>query len=229
MAGTCGVCGGKIPWAGGGSLPDVPGVDLCTDCYLSLRGLTGVVIPKGELMRAGNYLTSKQVESVPPEMRAFLERKGIEFEAGKGWSAETFMQKEQERIQTENRAKAEAAAKKAREEQRNMLMTTTPQVAGHKITAYLGIVSGETIFGMGMLTAFTAGVADVFGEESDRYSDKMRKARDSATSKMRNEAKGRGANAIVGIGLEHSSFGDMVGVCATGTAVIIEPEDASEA
>ena len=234
MAGnTCSICGNKLSRMDCYNLPGENDCPLCYKCVTRVRSITSQNVEPHELETFSKYLSHNAVADIPLAVEDYLKKRFIE-KGRDGWFFNAEDQKaasaQAQAAKAAAQAKAQAAAQaKAQAEQQEMLMTTTPQIAGYRITAYLGIVSGETIFGMGALTSITAGFADVFGEESDRYSDKMRRARDSATAKMRSEAKGRGANAIVGIGLEHSSFGDMVGVCATGTAVVIEPEKATEA
>ena len=60
--------------------------------------------------------------------------------------------------------------------------------------------------------------------ESDKFADKLSKARDSATQKLISKAKMLAANAIIGLDYDYVTFGqNVVGVIANGTAVFIEP------
>ncbi len=104
-----------------------------------------------------------------------------------------------------------------------MLISTTPTVEGKKITEYLGIVSGEAIMGANIIKDLFAGVRDIVGGRSGTYERELRKAKELAINEMIEEAKSRGANAIVGVDLDYETVGQtMLMVNASGTAVIIK-------
>ncbi|MDD3108979.1 MAG: heavy metal-binding domain-containing protein, partial [Alistipes sp.] len=44
-----------------------------------------------------------------------------------------------------------------------MIVTTTPSIEGKRITAYYGIVSGETIIGANMFRDLFASIRDIVG------------------------------------------------------------------
>ena len=44
-----------------------------------------------------------------------------------------------------------------------MIITTTPNIEGKQVTRYLGVVTGETIFGMNMVRDFFASIRDIVG------------------------------------------------------------------
>ena len=58
-----------------------------------------------------------------------------------------------------------------------MLLTTTPSVEGKHITAYYGVVSGETIIGANFLRDFMASVRDFLGGRSKAYEEVLREAK----------------------------------------------------
>ncbi len=73
-----------------------------------------------------------------------------------------------------------------------------------------------------------ASVTDIVGGRSDSYEGKLRDAQQIALTKMALEAKSKGGNAIVGIDLDYESIrGTMLMVAVCGTAVVVEPEEAS--
>lgn len=103
-----------------------------------------------------------------------------------------------------------------------MLLTTTPTIQGKTITAYYGIVSGETIIGANFLKDFMAGIRDFIGGRSDSYEKVLREAKETALREMGEQAARMGANAVVGIDLDYEtvgSNGSMLMVTAAGTAV----------
>jgi uncharacterized protein YbjQ (UPF0145 family) len=103
-----------------------------------------------------------------------------------------------------------------------MLVTTTPNVEGYRITQYMGIVTGETIMGANIVRDFLASITDVIGGRSGTYENKLKEARDIAISEMVAQAQKMGANAIVGVDLDYEVVRDgMLMVTVSGTAVIV--------
>lgn len=87
-----------------------------------------------------------------------------------------------------------------------MLISTTPTLEGKKITAYHGLVSGEAILGANIFRDFFAGIRDVVGGRSADYEKELRKAKEIALGEMIEEARARGANAVVGVDLDYETI-----------------------
>jgi uncharacterized protein YbjQ (UPF0145 family) len=103
-----------------------------------------------------------------------------------------------------------------------MIITTTNTIEGQRITAYLGLVTGEAILGANVFRDFFASVRDIVGGRSGAYEKVLRSARDEAVQEMMAEAKSLGANAVVGVDLDYEVIGkegSMLMVSASGTAV----------
>jgi len=104
-----------------------------------------------------------------------------------------------------------------------MIITSTYSVEGRKITAYLGIVSGEAVMGTNIFRDFFAGITDILGGRSGGYEKELRRAKALALESMTDEAKSLGADAVVGLDLDYQSLGgndrQMLMVAASGTAV----------
>ena len=106
-----------------------------------------------------------------------------------------------------------------------MLITTTPNVQGSKIVEYLGLVSGQAIMGGNIFRDTIAGVSDAIGGRSGVYETKFREAREYAIYDLSLEATTKGANAIVGVKIDHEMVrNDMMSVSVHGTAVKIVKE-----
>jgi uncharacterized protein YbjQ (UPF0145 family) len=103
-----------------------------------------------------------------------------------------------------------------------MIVSTTPNIEGHRITKYLGIVSGEAILGAHLGRDFMAGLTNIFGGRSGAYEKSLREAKDTALSEMVDHARALGANAILSVDLDYESLGGMMMVTAAGTAVVYE-------
>ena len=79
--------------------------------------------------------------------------------------------------------------------------------------------------GTGFLSEFTASFADFFGAQSNAFADKLETAKKAAMEKMILKADALGANAIIGVDFDYITFhGNMIGVVANGTSVLIEKE-----
>lgn len=106
-----------------------------------------------------------------------------------------------------------------------MILTTTPSIEGHKITAYFGIVTGEAIMGANIMRDLFASITDVIGGRSGAYEEKLQDARQIALRELEEHAARLGANAVVGIDLDYEVIGQsgsMLMVSASGTAVRAE-------
>ncbi len=103
-----------------------------------------------------------------------------------------------------------------------MIVSTTPSLEGHKITAYNGLVTGEAIMGANVFKDLFAGIRDIVGGRSAAYEAELEKARETAVQEMQERAARMGANAVVGVDLDYEVIGQngsMLMVSASGTAV----------
>lgn len=106
-----------------------------------------------------------------------------------------------------------------------MIITTTPTIEGHSITAYRGIVTGEAILGANLFKDLFASVRDLVGGRSATYERELQRAREIAMAEIEERAVALGANAVVGVDLDYEVLGQsngMLMVSASGTAVVID-------
>jgi len=107
----------------------------------------------------------------------------------------------------------------------NLILTTTPNIEGKKITQYFGLVTGEAIIGANIFRDIFAGIRDIVGGRSGSYEEVLREAKENALSEMTENARRLGANAIIGIDLDYEAIGtngSMLMVTSSGTAVLTE-------
>lgn len=103
-----------------------------------------------------------------------------------------------------------------------MIITTTPTIEGHTITAYKGIVVGEAIMGANVVRDVFASITDIVGGRSGAYESKLQDARETALQELEERAHAMGANAVVGVDLDYEVVGQsMLMVSASGTGVVI--------
>ncbi len=106
-----------------------------------------------------------------------------------------------------------------------MVVTTTPNLEGRRVREYLGVVTGEAIMGANVFRDFVASIRDFVGGRSKAYENSLREAREEALREMANEARARGADAIVGVDLDYEVLGahnGMLMVTTSGTAVTLD-------
>jgi uncharacterized protein YbjQ (UPF0145 family) len=106
-----------------------------------------------------------------------------------------------------------------------MIITTTPNIEGHRIVRYLGVVTGEAILGANVFKDLFAGIRDIVGGRSATYERELQRARDIALRELEARAQAAGANAVVGVDLDYEVLGQgngMLMVSASGTAVVVE-------
>lgn len=110
-----------------------------------------------------------------------------------------------------------------------MLQTTGYNFDGYRIVKYLKVVSSEVVLGTGLFSSIGSSVADFTGKRSGAYERKLEEGKESVIYNLEKETTSLGGNAIIGIDIDYTNFvGDVIGVVATGTAVIIEKETVSK-
>ena len=105
-----------------------------------------------------------------------------------------------------------------------MILSTTPQIEGHPIREYKGVVTGETIIGANMFKDLFAGIRDIVGGRAGSYEKVLIEAKDTSMQEMMQRAYALGANAVVGIDIDYETIGangSMLMVATSGTAVVI--------
>jgi len=104
-----------------------------------------------------------------------------------------------------------------------MILVNTSDIHGKKIVEVLGLVKGSTIQSRHIGDDLLAGVKTIFGGEIKEYTEMLDEAREIAIKRMIEDAKMKGANAILNIRFSSSSI--MPGaaeILVYGTAVKIE-------
>ena len=106
----------------------------------------------------------------------------------------------------------------------NMLVTTTSTLQDRKVSAYLGLVTGESILGANIFRDVFAGIRDIVGGRSGAYEKVLRDAREMAVEEMVERARKLGANGVIGVDVDYETVGGgtMLMVSVSGTAVKVE-------
>ncbi|PIN75302.1 hypothetical protein COV18_03880 [Candidatus Woesearchaeota archaeon CG10_big_fil_rev_8_21_14_0_10_37_12] len=80
-----------------------------------------------------------------------------------------------------------------------MILTTTPDLPGKKIKEVLGLVKGNTVRAKHIGRDILAGLKQLVGGEIKSYTDMITEAREEALKRMEQDAKKKGANAVVNV------------------------------
>ncbi len=104
-----------------------------------------------------------------------------------------------------------------------MLLSTTPWIEGKKVVKHFGLVKGNTIRARHVGRDIMAGLKNIVGGEITDYTKMMAESREQSIDRMVEQAKERGANAIVGINFSTSMMMQSASeILVFGTAVLVE-------
>ena len=103
-----------------------------------------------------------------------------------------------------------------------MIITTSDQVEGKKITRTIGLVKGSTIRARHLGRDIMAGLRGVVGGEITEYTKMMAEAREQAIQMMVGDAEKKGANAVAGMRFATSMImSNAAEVISYGTGVVV--------
>ena len=104
-----------------------------------------------------------------------------------------------------------------------MIVVTTDEVPGHRITQVFGLVQGSSVRARHLGTDILAFFKNLTGGEILQYTKLMAEAREQALDRMREEAVRAGANAIVAARFSSTDISEGASeLLVYGTAVQIE-------
>ena len=104
-----------------------------------------------------------------------------------------------------------------------MIITTSERVEGKTMVKTVGLVKGNTIRARHVGRDIMAGLKNIVGGEITDYTQMMSEARDQAIQRMIDDAKEKGANAVVGMRFATSMIMQNASeVLAYGTGVVLE-------
>lgn len=86
----------------------------------------------------------------------------------------------------------------------------------------LGIVTGQSVTGTGVISEFTSGFSDFFGQQSGSFTRKIASGEQLCLSQLRIKALKLGGHAVIATDIDYGELGSVKGmimVCAAGTAV----------
>ncbi|MEP7081779.1 MAG: heavy metal-binding domain-containing protein [Chloroflexota bacterium] len=106
-----------------------------------------------------------------------------------------------------------------------MVITTTPFVAGFRVTESKGQVFGLVVRSRGLAGNITASLRSLVGGEIREYTELLEDTRRQAMDRMVQNATLLGANAVISMRFDSSGLNNsMSEIVAYGTAVVIEAD-----
>lgn len=139
-------------------------------------------------------------------------------------------------IASERLGKEKSKLKKALEKN----ITSIPILTTHHPQKWeyesLGVVTGQSTTGTGIVSEFTSSFTDFFGAQSGAFNKKLSKGENLCFAQLRLKAIQLGGNAIIATDIDYAEMGSLKGmlmVCASGTAIrlnnldILGPETSS--
>lgn len=104
-----------------------------------------------------------------------------------------------------------------------MIITNIEIIPGKKVVKHLGMVQGNTVRAKHAGRDLMAGLKNIFGGELKGYTELLQEAREEAVSRMVEQAKAVGGNAVLNVRFSTSSVtAGAAELFAYGTAVVLE-------
>ena len=105
-----------------------------------------------------------------------------------------------------------------------MIVTTTNDIAGHRVVRYLGLVRGITVRSRSIVGNLGGALQSVVGGNISLYTSMCERARADALELMTAHARDLGANAVIAMRFDANEVSaGITEVLAYGTAVVVEP------
>ena len=112
---------------------------------------------------------------------------------------------------------------------KDFLVVSTNEIDGAEIIDYVGIVQGSTVRSRNVGSDVFAGLKNLVGGELVGYSKLLQSSRDQAYQRMLDDAKAKGANAIVCFRFQTSTITQGASeILAYGTGVKIQNKEKNE-
>ena len=104
-----------------------------------------------------------------------------------------------------------------------MIITTSADIAGKKITKTIGLVRGSTIRARHIGRDIMASFRGIAGGEITEYTKMMAEAREQALSRLTEDAEKQGASAVVSMRFTTSMvMQNAAEILAYGTGVVVQ-------
>lgn len=103
-----------------------------------------------------------------------------------------------------------------------MILSTTSTIQVREVERYLGVVFGDAVLGVNVFKDLLGSLRDIVGGRSGAYERELGSSRDTAMRGPLAQARSLGADAVIGIDIDHEVLGQNNGMpmaSASGTAI----------
>jgi uncharacterized protein YbjQ (UPF0145 family) len=105
-----------------------------------------------------------------------------------------------------------------------LIVSTTAELEGHAVVAYLGIASGEAVMSVSPVAGRAARRSRTLRRSGPSFEERVCETRDRAITEMVQLARGLGATAIIAVDIDYTTVrrargGDLLVITASGTVV----------
>ena len=105
-----------------------------------------------------------------------------------------------------------------------MFVSTSNDIAGHRIVRHIGLVRGITVRSRSVIGNFAGGIQSLFGGKLSVFVGLAETARQEAYDHLIQHATEAGGNAIIAMRYDANEIMEgITEVLAYGTAVVVEP------
>ena len=104
-----------------------------------------------------------------------------------------------------------------------MIVVTSENIPGYRVTEALGVVRGSTIRAKHIGKDIMAAMRNLVGGEVTEYAKLLAESREQALDRMVEQAEALDANAVIGLQFQTSVvMGGAAEMMAYGTAIVVE-------
>ena len=104
-----------------------------------------------------------------------------------------------------------------------MILVTSDEIAGHRVTRVIGLVQGSSVRARHIGQDLTAFFKNLTGGEIREYTKLLAEAREQCLDRMREEAAKLGANAVTAVRFSSTDISEGASeLLVYGTAVVVE-------
>ncbi|MEU8134479.1 YbjQ family protein [Streptodolium elevatio] len=104
-----------------------------------------------------------------------------------------------------------------------VLVVTTNDVPGHRVDSVVGEIFGLTVRSRHLGSQIGAGLKSMVGGELRGLTKTLVESRSEAMQRLVDQARARGANAVLAMRYDVTEAGNGTEICAYGTAAVITP------
>ncbi len=108
---------------------------------------------------------------------------------------------------------------------KDIIVTSSYNIEGFKITEYIKFISVEVVIGTGIFSEFKAQISDFFGSRSGAFQAKLAKIKALAIKELKEKAAEIKGNAVIGVDLDYINFTqNIIGLVISGTVVSLKKD-----